>query len=167
MRGSWAHFIIVALMLQCTMPLAAFAAVVNGSFEAGFGSFTGWARIGDTSIQTSGIGIAPTDGRFMALLTTLCDFKTGARCENILRELPFSSNSAVPAATITQGFFGFTQAEISSFVPIGLTPNDPMGELGGTARAPLPTISCVLRSQPDRQIFCYLSSRLLSDGAGA
>src|SRR5216684_1588694 len=122
MHGSWAHFIIVALMLQCTMPLAAFAAVVNGSFEAGFGSFTGWARIGDTSIQTSGIGIAPTDGRFMALLTTLCDFKTGARCETILRELPFSSNSAVPAATITQGFFGFTQAEISSFLPIGLTP---------------------------------------------
>src|SRR6266851_1010389 len=82
MHGSWAHFIIVALMLQCTMPLAAFAAVVNGSFEAGFGSFTGWARIGDTSIQTSGIGIAPTDGRFMALLTTLCDFKTDARGES-------------------------------------------------------------------------------------
>ncbi len=122
MHGSWAHFIIVALMLQCTMPLAAFAAVVNGSFEAGFGSFTGWARIGDTSIQTSGIGIAPTDGRFMALLTTLCDFKTGARCETILRELPFSSNSAVPAATITQGFFGFTQAEISSFIPRSTVP---------------------------------------------
>ncbi len=27
----------------------------------------------------------------------------------------------------------------------------PMGGLDGTARAPLPTTSCVLRSQPDRQ----------------
>src|SRR5713226_2652987 len=42
-------------------------------------------------------------------------------------------------------------APLRPVVPIGLTPNDPMGELGGTARAPLPTISCVLRSQPDRQ----------------
>jgi hypothetical protein len=34
---------------------------------------------------------------------------------------------------------------IKAVVPIGLTPNDPMGGLGGTARAPLPAISCVLR----------------------
>ena len=45
-------------------------------------------------------------------------------------------------------------------LPIGLTPNDPMGALGGTARAPLPTTSCVLRSQPDRQIppYCFSQS---------
>lgn len=39
---------------------------------------------------------------------------------------------------------------IKAVLPIGLTPNDPMGGLGGPARAPLPTTSCVLRSQPDR-----------------
>jgi hypothetical protein len=34
----------------------------------------------------------------------------------------------------------------STTVPIALTPNDPVGGLGGTARAPLPTTGCVLRS---------------------
>jgi hypothetical protein len=56
------------------MPLAAEAGLVNGSFGAGLGSFTGWDRIGDTSIQGSGIGISPTDGRFMALLTKSPDW---------------------------------------------------------------------------------------------
>src|SRR5258705_3952080 len=50
---------------------------------------------------------------------------------------------------------------ISRVVPIGLTPNDPMGGLGGTARAPLPMISSVLRSQPDRQNGRYVYLRSL------
>lgn len=115
-------FISIAAALMCAMPLAAEAGLVNGSFEAGFESFTGWDRIGDTSIQGSGIGISPTDGRFMALLTTLCDGRSGTFCETIHRELPFSANSAVPSTMVTQGFFGFTSAEIRSFIPLETEP---------------------------------------------
>lgn len=44
----------------------------NGSFEGSFfegGSFQNWRTIGDTSIETEDIGIAPTDGEFQALIT--------------------------------------------------------------------------------------------------
>ena len=103
------HFIIFAATLTCSVPLAAPAAVVNGSFETG--TFTGWNTIGDTSIQTSAIGVAPTDGTSMALLTTLCGLM--ASCDVI--EIPFSTRSAVEANLgVLQGFFGYSQAEIAS-----------------------------------------------------
>jgi PEP-CTERM motif len=112
-RGLFA--IIVAIIFIYFQPFAAQAAIINGSFETG--TFAGWNTIGDTSIQTSSIGIAPTDGTSMALLTTLCDSQSGAHCETILRELPFSATSAVPSTVVTEGFFGFTSAEINTFIP--------------------------------------------------
>lgn len=39
----------------------------NGLFSTG--SFTGFSTIGDTSIQTSGFGINPTNGPYQALIT--------------------------------------------------------------------------------------------------
>lgn len=46
--------------------------VNNGSFEGSSfeqGTFQNWRTIGDTSIETKEIGIAPTDGEFQALIT--------------------------------------------------------------------------------------------------
>ncbi|NEQ72367.1 MAG: PEP-CTERM sorting domain-containing protein [Okeania sp. SIO2C9] len=43
------------------------SAIVNGSFENGF---TGWSTIGDTSIEDSSFGTAPSDGNFNALMNS-------------------------------------------------------------------------------------------------
>ena len=40
--------------------------------------------------------------------------------------------------------------QVTRFVPIGLTPNDPIGRQADRQTLLLPTTSCVLRSQPDR-----------------
>ena len=42
--------------------------ITNGSFETG--TFLGWSTAGNASVQTSSIGIAPTQGTHQALLTT-------------------------------------------------------------------------------------------------
>ncbi|WP_107667773.1 PEP-CTERM sorting domain-containing protein [Cyanothece sp. BG0011] len=44
------------------------AAIENGSFETG--DFTGWQTIGQTSVDTSGFGVTPTDGTYQAVLET-------------------------------------------------------------------------------------------------
>ena len=51
------HSVFVGVALLVIVALPAQAAVVNGGFEAG--TFAGWNTIGDTSIQTSSIGISP------------------------------------------------------------------------------------------------------------
>jgi hypothetical protein len=93
------HSVFVGVALLVIVALPAQAAVVNGGFEAG--TFAGWNTIGDTSIQTSSIGISPTEGSFMALLTTLSDS-------------PYSSNSAVGISAVFFGaFFGFSAREFA------------------------------------------------------
>lgn len=42
--------------------------LLNGGFETG--NLTGWATLGESSIQTSAFGSSPTEGRFEALLST-------------------------------------------------------------------------------------------------
>src|SRR5438445_12878397 len=72
MNATLFHSAFVALVLVLTMALPVQAAVVNGGFETG--TFAGWSVVGDTSVQTASVGISPTEGCCMALLTTL---KTG------------------------------------------------------------------------------------------
>jgi hypothetical protein len=81
-------------------PLAARAGVVNGGFETG--NFTGWQRIGNTSIQTAAFGSGPTEGKFEALLTTAGDTASAASLDvflglaaNTLENMGFTSGSAI------------------------------------------------------------------------
>ena len=98
------HVLIIAVIaLFCLLPFAAYAGVINGSFETGFPP--GWSTVGDASIQTSTIGIAPTDGHFMAFLTTLG-----------LSEVPFSIPAISDEVVLTQ-FFGITRDEAVSHIP--------------------------------------------------
>ena len=98
------HSVFVAVALLLTVALSAQAAVVNGGFETG--TFAGWDTIGDTSIQSSSVGISPTEGSFMALLTTLSNDGFGPT-------IPFSSNRAVGTGDVFFGFFGFSPRELA------------------------------------------------------
>ena len=109
-------FTILAVVLFSAVPLSAHAAVVNGSFETA--SFLGWNTIGDTSIQSFPLGIAATDGQFMALLTTLCDLLHAPHplaCDTGggVREIPYSANNAAQSSLVLEGFFGYSQSEIN------------------------------------------------------
>jgi hypothetical protein len=80
-------------------PLAR-AGVVNGGFETG--DFTGWQRIGNTSIQTAAFGSGPTEGKFEALITTTGDTTSAASLDvflglaaNTLENMGFVSGSAI------------------------------------------------------------------------
>ena len=108
------HRIVARLLLAWGVVAAAHAPAAsaglnNGSFETGF---DGWSTIGDTSIQGTGIGIAPTNGHAMAFLTTLCDATRGPGCSTIgIRELPYSERNAVGFGAATQ-FLGFAYDEV-------------------------------------------------------
>lgn len=49
------------------LSIASTSDIDNGSFEK---EFKDWQTIGDTSIETSDLGIFPTDGKYQALITT-------------------------------------------------------------------------------------------------
>ncbi|MEM9926936.1 MAG: hypothetical protein AAF915_24860, partial [Cyanobacteria bacterium P01_D01_bin.50] len=71
------------------------SSINNGSFE---GNFNNWRTIGDTSIETKEIGIAPTDGESQALITTGFSDSGGSVEESDLSEfldLPSSSLDAI------------------------------------------------------------------------
>ncbi|MEQ1801798.1 MAG: hypothetical protein ABL989_07750, partial [Gammaproteobacteria bacterium] len=108
------------------------ASIVNGSFESG--TLLGWESLGDVSLQTSSIGISPTDGSSQALITTLCGDGTsipgpiGCQITNV--ERPYSGTNALYTEFYCQDFdpdcirppIGTPGWEVFDFV--GLTPAD-------------------------------------------
>lgn len=79
------------------------SSINNGSFE---GDFNNWRTIGDTSIETKEIGIAPTDGESQALITTGFSDSGGSVEESDLSEfldLPSSSLDAILGGDATEG----------------------------------------------------------------
>lgn len=71
-------------------------AVTNGGFESN--TFLGWGALGDVSLQQSSIGIAPTDGSYQAVISTLCDWLAAQypdSCSTTNRELPYSNTNAL------------------------------------------------------------------------
>jgi hypothetical protein len=66
---------LIVLLVLFLCP-AANATLINGSFETG--NFTGWASIGDASIQSSSSGVTPTDGNFQAIITNAHEFWGGS-----------------------------------------------------------------------------------------
>ena len=99
MNATLFHSAFVALVLVLTMALPVQAAVVNGGFETG--TFAGWSVVGDTSVQTASVGISPTGGCCMALLTTLID------------GVPFSTHFA--SSFVLQTFLGYSFLELQNF----------------------------------------------------
>ena len=74
----------------------AHAGLISG-FESGLGE---WEHIGDVSIQTSAIGLNPTQAAKMAFVTTMCDQNNppsqGGRCSysGLTNEHPYSGISS-------------------------------------------------------------------------
>jgi hypothetical protein len=89
-------------LLACSL---AQARVVSG-FEAGF---TGWEVIGDVSVQTAAIGLAPTQGGQLAIITTISDCTTYATpCtpnDPLYREIPISGRNS-PNSVVSREFLG-------------------------------------------------------------
>ena len=99
MNATLFHSAFVALALVLTMALPVQAAVVNGGFETG--TFAGWSVVGDTSVQTASVGISPTQGCCMALLTTM------------ISGVPFSTHFA--SSFVLQTFLGYSLLEVQNF----------------------------------------------------
>ncbi|GEM_PF-6736432 len=75
----------------------------NGSFE---NSFNNWRTIGDTSIETKAIGIAPTNGKSQALMTTGFRNSGGSVEESDLSDfldLPSGSLDGLLGGNATEG----------------------------------------------------------------
>src|SRR5437667_12751270 len=101
MNATLFHSAFVALVLVLTMALPVQAAVVNGGFETG--TFAGWSVVGDTSVQTASVGISPTEGCCMALLTTINTDFGG---------VPFSLHFA--ANGVIGSFLGYSFSELQN-----------------------------------------------------
>ena len=111
---------ILAIALLCAVPVSAHAAIVNGGFETG--TFAGWTVIGDASVQTASVGISPTNGCCMALLTTINTDWGG---------VPFSLNFAAgsfAAPNVIGSFLGYSPSELSH-IPGRFEPY-PVGQSG-------------------------------------
>lgn len=86
-------------------------AVVNGGFETD--DFTGWSRIGDTSIQTANsIGSSPTEGFFEAFLST-----ASVADDNF----NFSGTDAVPSSDL-ETFLGLGSGSLNNLGNGGFFP---------------------------------------------
>jgi hypothetical protein len=105
---------LVAAILLVGFPSPGQTAIVNGGFETG--TFAGWNTIGDTSVQTASVGISPTQGCCMALLTTINTDVGG---------VPFSLQFA--ANGVIGSFLGYSFAELQN-IPVAYPGhNEPYG----------------------------------------
>ena len=91
-----------AVCVALTLPGSANAAsVTNPGFETG--DFTGWATIGNTSVETAAFGTGPAEGSFQALLV--------------------SGSGSGPAANLVdlEGFLGLTPGSLNGLGNGGVT----------------------------------------------
>src|SRR5262245_51931866 len=100
------------------------SALVSG-FEAGL---VGWDYMGDVSIQTSAIGISPTQGQSMVFISTMCDRDNppaqvrpdNSPCMTTVNEHPYSGTSS-PWSGFAREFIGlpFGSFQFSQSMPRG------------------------------------------------
>ena len=81
----------LALLLLDMHALAHSQSVLLSGFESGL---AGWSTLGDVSVQTAAVGLAPTQGTGLAFVTTLGS-----------REIPYSG-TASPSDDVTREFLG-------------------------------------------------------------
>jgi hypothetical protein len=88
--------------LVAVQPVA-HAGLISG-FEAGL---SGWDALGDVSVQTSAIGLVPTEGAHEAFISTMCDFLAppAGGCNTSTNEHPYSGVSS-PYAGYARAFLG-------------------------------------------------------------
>ena len=115
--------IVLAVMILCP---AANATLVNGGFETG--DFTGWAAIGDASVQSSSFGIIPTEGSVQAILSNAHDFLGGS--SGYIN--PISGFSAVSSSELST-FLSLSQSYISDSILV--PPLNDRGNLFGYGSA--------------------------------
>lgn len=81
------------------------AGLLSG-FEQGL---VGWEHIGDVSVQSSDIGLSPTQAQHMVFVSTMCDGNSppvqGGGCEITTNEHPYSGISS-PSSAFARAFLG-------------------------------------------------------------
>lgn len=88
------------------LPLLAMAQAHAGLLSGFEQGLDGWSYIGDVSTQSGDIGLAPSQGRKMAFLSTMCDSVTSPTpCATIKREHPYSGVSS-PNSGVARAFLG-------------------------------------------------------------
>ncbi|GJD19068.1 hypothetical protein RIVM261_040240 [Rivularia sp. IAM M-261] len=71
--------------------------LTNSSFETG--DFSGWTNLGQTTVEDSGFGVAPTNGNYQAVLETL-SLDTGASANQLESFLELTSGSLTSLGAI-------------------------------------------------------------------
>lgn len=85
-----------SLVIATTETVHAFS-LTNSSFETG--DFSGWTNIGQTTVEDSGFGVAPTNGNYQAVLETL-NLDTGANANQLESFLELTSGSLTSLGAI-------------------------------------------------------------------
>jgi hypothetical protein len=90
-----------------------FSSSSNAGLISGFESgLSGWDYIGDVSVQSSAIGLVPTQEQKLAFISTMCDRNSPpvvGRCNTTTNEHPYSGVSSSPSDVARQ-FLGLPQA---------------------------------------------------------
>ena len=110
----------LALLLLDLHALAHSQSVLLSGFESGL---AGWNTLGDVSVQSAAIGLAPTQGSGLAFVTTL-----GAN------EIPYSATPS-PNDSVTRQFLGLP-GDIAQFMA-QMPAVNPVGPGGAITDAPV------------------------------
>jgi hypothetical protein len=116
-----------SLSVLVLVSTAAHSTVV-GNFESGL---SGWDHIGDVSVQTSAIGLDPTQGNSMVFISTMCDPGSPPAqggCDTTTNEHPYSGISS-PDARYARTFLGLPFGE-HDFLAGMPSPASSVGESG-------------------------------------
>src|SRR5687767_158579 len=110
-------FAVLAFLVASSLTASTSHAGLISGFEPGL---NGWEYMGDVSIQTSAIGLTPTQAQRMAFISTMCGGSPPVQgfCDTTIQEHPYSGVSS-PTWVFAAQFLGLpsTRFEFLNVMP--------------------------------------------------